>query len=926
MCRYPPPSLKQGFLKLSTQEIKEKYPERYNAYLRILRAERNNQNIDESELSNIQEWIDALNNLDSYISTHQDKKEKRVLREKQFTVFEDIRNSLEQGKKEGYIKLPTGVGKTVLFSQIVESLGVKTLICVPSKVLVGQTGEKLEEFTDLQFGKYYQEEKDFSKNVTIITYASLIKGIEDGTINPKDYGALILDEAHKALGEKTSEAINKFDCVKLGFTATPKYTDDKHVKDLLEHEIHSMSIAEGVKGGLISRFKSIFAYTEADLSAVDIVDGKYDPVALEKAVNIHARNIAAVQLYKEMFNGQSAITYCSGVTHARDMADLYNKHGVSAAVITGTTTEDERKDIIAKYHSGEIKMLCNVKVLIEGFDEPHASVALNLHPTLSKVDAEQRSGRVLRLDKDNPDKWAYIVDFIDKNAKRPQVTFPQIAGASELEPDPEPTGEPRGGGGGGGSGPKFKTPKIEGLKIVLDTEEIMQMAQNFASNEAVYAPEGWVTANSLGDVASAVTIKKFVEEYRSKHPEWFEEYTTNVGLTEFYSPELVNIIKEHYRQKKVWAPTGWMTSSSLTHEISSTNLTIKTFAQKYYTSNPEWFKEYYTKAGMAEHYSPELVKVIKVYFEKLNSPVPEGWMTAAALGSNGVSDSSIIKNFVEQYRTSNSDWFKDYRSGSRVTEHYSPELVKIIEEHFEKKNTLAPEGWVTASSIARSEEVIGTQKNINKFAEQYRKSHPDWFKEYRTGTLNVEHFSPELVQIILDKFNADKSPGGWLSANTIADEVSSTPLTIKTFAQKYYTSNPEWFKEYRAGAVAAEHYSPELTTLIKNHFTERNSPAPEGWFTAVDLGKKMPLSEGSIRVKADKYRLSNPEWFKEYAIKNSEKDKKDIGNRIAEHYSPALVEIINKYVKEQNSIAPAGWLTANGIATKLKTTNLKEVF
>ncbi len=495
-----PPSLKKGFLQLSIEEIKEKYPERYSAYLKILRSEKNNQNINEVELSNIQEWISALNNLDNYISTHQNKRETRILREKQFTVFEDIRNSFEQGKKEGYIKLPTGVGKTILFSQVVESLGMKTLICVPSKILIGQTGEKLEEFTDLEFGKYYQEEKDFSKDVTIITYASLIRGIENGTINPKDYGVLILDEAHKALGEKTSDAINKFDCIKLGFTATPKYTNEKHVRNILEHEIHSMSISEGIKSGLINRFKSIFAHTEADLSNVKIVNGEYDQEELEKAINTQSRNISAVQLYKEMFNGQSALTYCSSVAHAQDMTDLFNKHGVSAAVINGETTQDERDDIISKYHTGEIKMLCSVKVLIEGFDEPHASIALNLHPTLSKVDAEQRSGRVLRLDKDNPDKWAYVVDFIDKNARRPQVTFPQIADASELDVDIKSSEKPRGREGGGRDKAKLNIPQIQGLKIIIDSEEIMQMTRESLLLEQVFERKKWTYDSLRADV------------------------------------------------------------------------------------------------------------------------------------------------------------------------------------------------------------------------------------------------------------------------------------------------------------------------------------------------------------------------------------------------------------------------------------------
>ncbi len=510
-------SINKELRKLTTEEIKEKYTERYEVYLRILRAQKNNQEISEEDILNTQKWIESLNNLDRYIDSHQNRQEKRILREKQFTVFENVRKSLEQGKKEGYIKLPTGVGKTVLFSQIVESLGTKTLICVPSKILVTQTGEKLEEFTDVEFGKYFQHEKDFSKDVTIITYQSLINGIEKGIINPKDYGAIILDEVHKALGGKTSEAINKFNCIKLGFTATPQYTD-KNVSELLEHEIHSMSIAEGVNGGLINRFKSIFAHTEVDLSKVKIKQGEYDQDELEKAVNIQARNLSAVQLYKEMFVGQSAIAYCSGVTHAKDMADLFNKYGVSAAAITGTTSQGDREIILKKYHAGEIKVLCNAKVLIEGFDEPHASVALNLHPTLSKVNAEQRAGRVLRLDNDNPEKWAYVVDFIDKNARKPQVTFPEIAGASELSSDIEPGAESRDGSSREHLLGNNKIPEIQGLRIILDTQEVMRMSEQGVLAREASESKRWVFEKLKREVqGKGVKSPKEYEALRQKY-------------------------------------------------------------------------------------------------------------------------------------------------------------------------------------------------------------------------------------------------------------------------------------------------------------------------------------------------------------------------------------------------------------------------
>lgn len=476
--------------KLSIDEIKERYPERYNVYLRILRAQKGGKEIDESELAEMRTFITALNNLDAYISSHEENEGERVLRERQITVFDDIRNSLERGEKEGYVKLPTGVGKTVLFSQIVESLGLKALIVVPSKVLVGQTGEKLEEFTDLEFGNYYQEEKDFSKPTTVITYNSLVASVEKGLIDPADFGVLILDEAHKALGEKRVEVLSKFDCIKLGFTATPEYSKEKHVSDILEHEIHSMSIVEAVQEGLISRFKSILAFTETDLSNVTTQGERgYDEKELERAINNHSRNLSAVELYKTMFDGQSAIAYCGGLEHARAVEKLFNEQQISCRMISGQTPPEERKIILEQFRNGEVKVLCNARLLIEGFDEPRASVALNLHPTLSRVDAEQRAGRVLRLDKNNSDKWAFVVDFVDRNAKKSPVIFPEVAETSEadkkevIEVEEEEKESEVFTDGPLISRPqasRYTTINIEGLKVFVDPREVLQMSKDMA--------------------------------------------------------------------------------------------------------------------------------------------------------------------------------------------------------------------------------------------------------------------------------------------------------------------------------------------------------------------------------------------------------------------------------------------------------------
>ncbi len=209
-------------MKLSFDEIKSQFPVRYEMYLKTLKAERRNKPLDIEEKQGMGEYLEMLNNLDLYIALHKSDAQERTLRERQITVFEDLRNFLEEGGKEGYIKLPTGAGKTVIFSEFIEAAGLRTLVVVPTQILVDQTKDRFSEFAgDIDVGRIYTRAKEHGRQVTVTTYQSLVPQVERGEINPREYQCLILDEAHTALTGKRIDAIDKFDhAIKLGFTAT----------------------------------------------------------------------------------------------------------------------------------------------------------------------------------------------------------------------------------------------------------------------------------------------------------------------------------------------------------------------------------------------------------------------------------------------------------------------------------------------------------------------------------------------------------------------------------------------------------------------------------------------------------------------------------------------------------------------------------
>ncbi|MDQ5938449.1 MAG: hypothetical protein QG642_139 [Patescibacteria group bacterium] len=880
-----PNSIRDDIFNLSLDEIKERYPERYSAYLQILRAERKSEQIVDDELNKMKEWLETLNNLDTYITKHSDNanEDSVRLRDRQFTVFEDIRNALEKGEKEGYVKLPTGVGKTVLFIELIKALDKKTLVVVPTRQLVHQTGDKIKQFApNLKSGKVYAHEKNLEENTTIITYDSLVAMVKSGKIVPEKYDTIILDEVHRCLSEARQEIINRFqDVVKIGFTATPEYSKEKKVSNILKKEIHSMGVREATETGLLSSFSCIVAKTDIDLSSVKILsNGEYDQGELEKVINVIGRNKAAVDMYEQGFKGKKAIAFCLSINHANDVAQTFIERGIQAVVISGRTPRAEQGKIIQDFESGNIDVLLTVNLLTEGFDAPNASVCLNLAPTHSLVRAEQRAGRVLRLDDNDLQKHAFVVDFLDKDQgdKRSPVIFPEIVGDAVVSPKKFDNGNGQGGGGVGEPNlPKFN---VDGLKMIVDSDEVLRISKVLGEYRNEFKQEaalGWQTASSLRFAvrSSKETIKEFAEQYRENHPEWFGNFWVFGQEVEHYHPDLVDKIITNLT--KIEALEGWETASKLSQRLQRDFYFIKKLAEQYRESHPEWFVNFLAGKKEREHYHPELIELIKKNLLQLEAPV--GWATSEKIASEIKKSPVTIKKAAEQYRESHPEWFGNFWAGKQNTEYYHPELIEIISKNLLRME--APLGWFTVGNI--SGQIKSDGKTIKKLAEQYRESHPEWFGNFWAVKMNGEFYHPDLVEIIKNELATPEAPLGWFTARKISEQIKSTSQTIKKIAEQYRESHPEWFGIFKAGPKKPEYYHPNLIEIIKRELIRPE--APDGWKTATWLKSSIKVNVVTIKKIAEQYRESHPEWFGTFWAATMD----------AEFYHPDLVEEIKRH-------------------------------
>src|ERR671910_3324709 len=311
---------------------------------------------------------------------------------------------------------PTASGKTIAAAGFVEaarSLGI--LILTHRRLLVSQFQRDLttEGYGD-RFTDFIEPGKEPLRGdpITIQTYAWFAR--HAGSLSREAYQLVICDEAHTALGEKTSAAIRSFpEPIYIGMTATEQLIA-KQVSDVFPASVDDLPLADAARRGLIAPLRSLRVPPAAAINSVPIVGGDFEERALAATLDHSALNQAAASLYRDRFDDTPGIVYAAGVDHAYNLAQEFRAAGLKAEAVSGRTPPVRLAETLAAYERGEINVLINAMLLAEGWNSPRATVVMHLAPTASKRVYQQRIGRIMRT---HPRKEAgIVVDFTPKSA------------------------------------------------------------------------------------------------------------------------------------------------------------------------------------------------------------------------------------------------------------------------------------------------------------------------------------------------------------------------------------------------------------------------------------------------------------------------------------------------------------------------------
>lgn len=316
--------------------------------------------------------------------------------------------------------LATGLGKTVIFSEIARiehRLGRRTCVLVHRDELVRQTVTKLRQADpSIRVGVVQGQSMGVFADVVVASVQTLIRRLH--RVRPDHFQRIIVDECHHAAADSYMAILAHFQCKRLGVTATMARSDRKGLGAVWDKVVFERGIPWGVEHGFLcpAEVRTI-AVDGLDTDKIKKSAGDLAAGDLGKAMSsVHAgRRIAeAYATFGQDAQGRlrRAISFAPTIDIAEAWAADYERAGARCAVITGSTSVDDRQAAYRDVAAGRKDVLSSVMVLTEGFDLPAVEVAIIGRPTKSMPLLTQMVGRVLRPSPGTGKTAALLLDVV----------------------------------------------------------------------------------------------------------------------------------------------------------------------------------------------------------------------------------------------------------------------------------------------------------------------------------------------------------------------------------------------------------------------------------------------------------------------------------------------------------------------------------
>lgn len=343
----------------------------------------------------------------------------QLAKEKIFSKWNCVDNILYQ--------MPTGTGKTRLFTSIIRDINVwglrhninyRILIIAHRSELIEQSSRSLDKY-HIKHGVLagtMKHKRDLTQAIQVASIQTIIHPSNRCLIEGLQFDFIIIDEAHHAVAN-SYQKLWKFcpNSKKLGVTATPWRMNNSGFAQIFDAYIPSMSIKEFIQKGWLAAYQyySIPSNSEIIKSIESIrdfdIEGDYKSSVLTQVFDTSKIRAQLYNSYAKNALGKKGIIYSISREHSEHICSQYRSHNIAIENIDSETPTKIRENIIKAFKNGEIDIIVNVDIFSEGFDCPDIEFIQLARPTKSLVKYIQQVGRGLRK---NGNKRCVILDNV----------------------------------------------------------------------------------------------------------------------------------------------------------------------------------------------------------------------------------------------------------------------------------------------------------------------------------------------------------------------------------------------------------------------------------------------------------------------------------------------------------------------------------
>jgi superfamily II DNA or RNA helicase len=308
--------------------------------------------------------------------------------------------------------LPTGTGKTIVFSGVTEDCvrnGERVLILAHRGELLDQAADKLSKTTGLGCATEKADETCLGSwfRVVVGSIQSLMREKRLQQF-PQDYfDSIIVDEAHHCISDGYQKVLQYFGNAKvLGVTATPDRGDMKNLGSYFESLAYEYTLPKAIKEGFLSPIKAVTIPLKLDLTGVGQQAGDFKAADLGNALEPYLYQIAD-EMVKYCMD-RKTVVFLPLIKTSQKFTEILANKGFRSAEVNGESADRER--LLKDFDAGKYNVLCNSMLLTEGWDCPSVDCIVVLRPTKVRSLYSQMVGRGTRLNPGKDD--LLLLDFL----------------------------------------------------------------------------------------------------------------------------------------------------------------------------------------------------------------------------------------------------------------------------------------------------------------------------------------------------------------------------------------------------------------------------------------------------------------------------------------------------------------------------------